>query len=113
VAATPPPPPPGLSAQQVVDQLGQSHPMPNPRDNTGSCYADGQGCLQLVTTDAVSVYQWKDEGLAKRWVDSVGKDNATRVGVFVLNYGGREQKATTAKVRKDWAGQLKDLVAAG
>lgn len=54
-------PPEGLTATKVVAELSKLYPMSNPRDNTGNCSGskpgDG-GCVQLITTDAVSVYQF-------------------------------------------------------
>ncbi|MGH8909039.1 MAG: hypothetical protein ACRD0K_21735 [Egibacteraceae bacterium] len=54
--------PRGLTAADVVEEINALYPTPNSRDNTHSC--DDAGCVQLITTDTVSVYQWPDEASA-------------------------------------------------
>jgi hypothetical protein len=59
------PPSGAVSAQDVVDAITAAGlPARDPRTNTGFC-ADS-GCVQLVTTDDVSVYQYVDEAAATR-----------------------------------------------
>lgn len=81
---------PDLTAQSMVDQLSDLFPLPNARDNTGSCN-DGKGhkdsCEQLITTDPVSVYELGTEASAAKWtkqMDGVNKNTAVQAGRFML-----------------------------
>ncbi|GFH36620.1 hypothetical protein [Streptomyces pacificus] len=81
---------PGLTAQSMVDQLSDLYPLPNPRDNTGSCN-DGKGhkdsCQQLITTDPVSVYELATAESAATWtkkLDGVNDSSAVQAGRFML-----------------------------
>lgn len=104
--------PQGLTASQVADELNKLNPTPHPRDNTGSCAARADstspGCVQLITTDAVSVYQWTDESQATRFCEP-GVSRCDRIGVFVLSYAGTEQKATSKKARAAYADKVRQL----
>lgn len=100
----------GPTASSVVEELSALYPAPNPRDNTGSCAGDG-GCVQLVTTDAVSVYQWPDEATARRFAG--GSDAVDVVGPFALSYRGAEQQATSEQARAAYAQRVRELLAAG
>lgn len=100
----------GPSAAAVVDEISALYPAPNPRDNTDSCAGDG-GCVQLVTTDAVSVSQWPDEATAIRYAG--GRANVDQVGPFVLSYAGTEQKLTSDEARAAYAQRVRELLAAG
>lgn len=77
----------GLTAWQVVDSfIAAGLPAPNPRDNSGNCTGDGGlGCVQLITTDAISVYSWRTEATAQHQVDVAG-GGAYRKGLIVLSY---------------------------
>jgi hypothetical protein len=100
----------GPTASSVVEELSALYPAPNPRDNTGSCAGDG-GCVQLVTTDAVSVYQWPDEATALRFAGD--SDAVDVVGPFALSYRGDRQQATSDEARAAYAQRVRELLAAG
>jgi len=58
-----------FTAAGVADALAEATgvtTLGNPTDNTGGCDGDG-GCEQLITTDTVSIYQFADAAVAKRW----------------------------------------------
>ncbi|MGW8846608.1 hypothetical protein ACWGNE_02395 [Streptomyces xiamenensis] len=77
-----------LTAETVVDELSELYPLPNARDNSGSCNGADFGddaCVQLITTDAVSVYQLETVESAKKWADTHG-DDAEQHGVFMLRW---------------------------
>lgn len=77
-----------LTAETVVDELSVLYPLPNPRDNSGSCNGADFGddaCVQLITTDAVSVYQLETVESAEKWADTHG-DDAEQHGVFMLRW---------------------------
>lgn len=77
-----------LTAETVVDELSEIYPLPNPRDNSGSCNGADFGddaCVQLITTDAVSVYQLETVESAEKWADTHG-DDAEQHGVFMLRW---------------------------
>jgi hypothetical protein len=105
----------GLTATQIVEQLGTLYPTPNPTDNTGACAARADstsaGCVQLVTTDSVSVYQWPDESTARRFCPSFGKCDV--VGAYVLSYTARKQARTTVKARQAYAAKAREMLRAG
>jgi len=55
-----------LSARAVVDAItAEGLPVANPRDTTAQLCKDW-GCLQLITTDQFSVYQFADAAQASR-----------------------------------------------
>ena len=54
----------GLDAERVVDGFTEAGlPTPAARDNSRNCKR--LGCVSLITTDAISVYQWPDEASAR------------------------------------------------
>lgn len=99
----------GPTAQQVVDAFASAGlPVPNPRDNSKNCTgADGLGCTQLITTDAISVYTWPDEASAQHLADAYG-DGAHREGLVVLSYAGAP---TPEQDRPHYEAVLTDLLA--
>jgi hypothetical protein len=97
----------GLTAAEVVEELSAHYPLPNPRDNTASCAGQG-GCVQLITTDAVSVYQWPDEATAKRFAG--GRLDFDQEGPFVLSYAGTEQRTTDISTRVSYMVKLRELL---
>lgn len=109
VAVRPPPPTaaPGPTVAQIADALDAVEPTRHPRDNTGSC-ALAAGCLGLVTTGRVSIYQWPSVSAAARFVGDGG--NADRIGPYVLSYRTREQGVTPPEVRKAYADKVRELV---
>lgn len=59
--------PNALTAEQVVDAIvAAGLPAPDPRDNTSRICQDA-GCVQLITTDDFSVYQFPDAASATKW----------------------------------------------
>jgi hypothetical protein len=97
----------GPTAQNVVDALGPLFPVGNQRDNTGTC--EPTGCEQLITTDAVSVYQWPDEAAAVSFATGLG-DVVQQVGPFVLSYAGTEQQLTPRGARAAFAARVRTLL---
>jgi hypothetical protein len=94
----------GPTAQQVVDAFDRAGlPVPNPRDNSGNCKTSG--CVQLVTTDAVSVYTWPTEAAAQHQVD-VAAGEAHRRGLVVLSYAAAR---TPAEDRPRYEAELAKL----
>lgn len=102
----------GPSAADVARELSALYPTPNPRDNTGFCAGDG-GCVQLITTDAVSIYQWPDEATAVRHANGREGGAVDRVGPFVLSYGDERQRLTSAEARAAYVDRIRELLAAG
>jgi hypothetical protein len=88
-----------FSAESLAHGLGAKFRMPNPRDNTTSC-ADF-GCAQLITTDSVSIYEFKTVAKAKAFEAGSFKGTVKRVGRFALSWAGRRQGAglPSARVR--------------
>jgi hypothetical protein len=98
---------PGPTAQEIAAALDPIYPTRHPRDNTGSCA--GAGCLGLVTTGSVSVYQWPSVTAAARFVGE-GAGTADRIGPYVLAYRSTEQRATPPQVRRAYADQVRAMV---
>ncbi|MFB6948909.1 hypothetical protein ACFCXP_04670 [Streptomyces niveus] len=79
-----------LTAQGMVDELTELYPLPNGRDNTGSCDTGKDhpnDCRQLITTDPVSVYELKTDEAAEHWakqMDGVADNTAVQAGRFAL-----------------------------
>lgn len=96
---------PQPTAQQIADRLAGLYPLPNPRDNTNSCAPQ---CRQLITTDAVSIYEWATEGQARRFAD--GRDDVRQVGRYVLSWAGEEQALTSAEARADMVAELRRML---
>ncbi|MFF5265407.1 hypothetical protein ACFY4C_41545 [Actinomadura viridis] len=91
------------TARQIADRLADLYPIPNPRDNTHSC---APACRGLITTDAVSIYDWSDEASAKR---STSSKDRTRVGPYLLSFTGTEQAMTSQEARAKMAAELKRM----
>ncbi|XVU25801.1 hypothetical protein ACQPZJ_01715 [Actinoplanes sp. CA-054009] len=92
-------------AQMVIDAIAEKWPLPNPQDNTGSCAGKegaAGGCVQLITTDAVSVYEFADEATAKNWVTKMKANGDWRqAGRFALAWTARDQDMTDKDARTD------------
>lgn len=59
-----------ITAREVVDAITAAGlPARKPRDNSANCNP-APGCVQLITTDEVSVYQFPVDALATRMVSS-------------------------------------------
>ncbi|MCZ7376539.1 hypothetical protein [Micromonospora sp. WMMC250] len=106
--------PRAAGAQQVVDAIGAKWPLPNPRDTTSGCKAkegdSAKGCESRVTTDAVTVVAFADEGTAARWATELGKAGDTRqAGRYVLSWTAREQDMTSDEARADMVAIAKGL----
>ncbi|WP_190815010.1 hypothetical protein [Saccharopolyspora pogona] len=80
------------TAQQVVEQFERDAlAVPNPRDNTAQNCAQ-LGCVQLVTTDAVSVLSSADESAASTFASKLG-GSAHQAGTIVLRYDAAKTPA--------------------
>jgi hypothetical protein len=94
-------------AQQVVDAIAAKWPAPNPKDETSACKAkDGAnalGCIKLITTDSVSVYEFSDEGTAKNFANQmkVTGGDWRPAGRFVLAWTAKNQEQTDKDARTD------------
>jgi hypothetical protein len=89
----------GPTAQEVVDAFIEAGlRAPKPRDNSRNCTGDGGlGCLQLITTDAISVYSWPTEASAQNYLAAAGDDLHGK-GLIVLSYAAaRTPKADRPK----------------
>ncbi len=97
-------------AQQVVDAIAAKWPVPNPKDETSACKAkDGAnalGCIKLITTDAVSVYEFADEATAKNFANQmkVTGGDWRPAGRFVLAWTAKNQEQTDKDARTDMVG---------
>lgn len=105
--------PNGPTAEDVYAELAAAYPAPHPRDNTEFCA--GSGCLQLITSDAVNVYQWRGTTAARRYANGLGGEmDARRVGPFVLRFDNRGTQATTpAPARAAYVDAARHVLADG
>ncbi|ALE76873.1 hypothetical protein FRP1_29310 (plasmid) [Pseudonocardia sp. EC080625-04] len=102
----------GLDAGDVSEELSAVFPLPAPRDNTDFCAADS-GCEQLITTDALSIYQWPDDATAERQT-AVATDmgqQVHRAGPFVLRFS--DEYPSSEEAIAGWSQRLDELVAHG
>ena len=80
-SATPPPveETPGLSAAQVLQAFTKAKlPVRNARNNSRNCDAQQLGCLELISTDDVTITTWGDAASMEVYAAAFGAD------VFVL-----------------------------
>jgi hypothetical protein len=99
---------PGPTVQEIAGALDAIHPTRHPRDNTGSC-AGTAGCLGLITTGTVSIYQWPSVTAASRFIGE-GAGTADRIGPYVLSYRSTEQHSTPPQVRRAYADKVRAMV---
>jgi hypothetical protein len=96
---TPKPPPEvpaGLGAAEVVEAFKAAKlPVRNPRDNSKNCEEMQLGCLELMTTDDISVYTWDDAAAQQKFAAVFGKE-VFASGNVVLSYAAAR---TPAKLR--------------
>jgi hypothetical protein len=110
-AAVASPVPTGWSAARVVEQLAEDFSVPNVRDNsaTATCRPD---CLALITTDAVSVYEFADTAAAARWTREMRKVGDVRqVDRFMLSWTARSQDHTDQGTRAEMVAAVGRMLA--
>ncbi|MFC4054640.1 hypothetical protein ACFOY4_33540 [Actinomadura syzygii] len=105
----------GVTARQIAERLAKLYPLPNPTDNTGSCAAKpgdtGKGCKQLITTDAVSIYEFEDPATATRWVKAMKANGDWRqVGRYALAWTARDQRFTSKEARTKMAAEVRKMI---
>ena len=94
-------------AKQVVDAIAAKWPVGKENDETSACKgkdgANALGCIKLVTTDTVSVYEFSDETAAKNFSNQmkVTGGDWRPAGRFVLALTTDDQKKTTTDERTD------------
>lgn len=102
-----------FTAAALVDKLDDLYPLPHPNDNTTGCAAKpgatAKGCVALITTDAVSVYEFADAVTAKEWVGESKKAGLDwrQAGRFALAWSTRDQDFTSKEARADMAAAAK------
>lgn len=94
-----------LTATQAADHLADATGVTTlgaPQDNTTAC-ATGSAydCTALITTDTVSVYEFRTAAVAQHWAAAMPKTADWRqAGRFGLAFNARDQ-ATTDRARRD------------
>lgn len=75
-----------LTADDLVAELSEVDPPPDPRDTTDGCRDGGeQACTARITTEFVTVYELPDEKVAALWADEMGSvGDARQAGRFML-----------------------------
>jgi hypothetical protein len=82
-----------MSAAQVIDAFQQAKlPVRKPRDNSDNCESLQLGCIQLTTTDDVSVYSFATVDGAKAFAVASGTEMYSS-GNIVLSYGAARTPA--------------------
>ncbi|MET9116067.1 hypothetical protein ABZX38_17970 [Streptomyces longwoodensis] len=112
-----------LTAKQAADKLADATgvtTLGHPADNTSSCSnktlrkgPSPNDCSQLITTDTVSIYEFKTSAVAAHWVKSMKKQGDWRqVGRFALAFTARDQAMTSDDRRAELvAAMQKELTA--
>lgn len=67
-------------------------PVRNPRDNSANCEGLELGCIQLMTTDDISITTFADKAAQQKLVDTYGAD-AFSSGNVVLTYAAARTPA--------------------
>ncbi|MEU8035703.1 hypothetical protein [Streptosporangium sp. NPDC049078] len=103
---------PQLTADVIVEKLGDLYPLPNAQDNTGTCSGepgDTRGCVKLITTDTVSVYEFRNTAVAKRWVTRFRSDGHDwrQADRFALAWSARDQALTSKEARSEMTDALR------
>ena len=89
-----------LSAEELVEELGDVYPLSNPRDTTDGCQNDHENdCLMRITTDVMSVYEFPDEAVAEHWTTTFadGSGDARQVGRFMLLWHAESSQSAEAR----------------
>lgn len=111
-----------LTAKQAAAKLADATgvtTLGDPADNTDSCSNKAAGkdpskwdCTQLITTDTVSVYEFKTPAVAAHWGLGMKKMGDWRqVGRFALSWTARDQKLTSDDRRDELEAALKKATA--
>ncbi|MFE2112037.1 hypothetical protein ACFXAY_01405 [Streptomyces microflavus] len=114
--------PAGLTAKTAAAGLADAvgvKTLGDPQDNTTGCSQKAAGeephandCMQLITTDTVSIYEFETSAVAAHWVKRLGKQQDWRqVDRFALAWGARDQDLTSDERRTELTKALGDLVA--
>ncbi|MFG2963569.1 hypothetical protein ACGFZS_09795 [Streptomyces sp. NPDC048288] len=100
------------AAAQLADATGVTD-LGNPSDNTSGCASGSEwDCTQLITTDTVSIYEYKSPAVAAHWVKAMKKTGDWRqVGRFALAWTARDQDLTSDDRRAELVTALKKATA--
>lgn len=121
-ASTPPASLAPLTAKQASAELADATgvtTLGNPTDNTAGCSNKAAGkepsandCSQLITTDTVSIYEFKTPKVAAHWVKGMKTAGDWRqVDRFALAWTARDQKLTSKERRAELVSAMKKAVA--
>lgn len=78
--------PGAITAQEVVDTIiAAGLPAADPRDNTDGGVCESVQCIQLITTDDVSVYQFANPEAADKWATGLA-DGGYQNGLIVMRF---------------------------
>ncbi|MFD8970530.1 hypothetical protein ACFV0C_37010 [Streptomyces sp. NPDC059568] len=115
--------PEALTAKQAAEHLAEATgvtTLGDPQDNTSGCSNEAAGkaahendCSQLITTDTVSVYEFKTAKVATGWVKQMSKNKDSdwrQVDRFALAWTARDQALTSDERRDELETALADLV---
>ncbi|MFD4788250.1 hypothetical protein ACFWN1_14565 [Streptomyces sp. NPDC058459] len=122
VPSSAPAKPAGLTAKQAAAKLADATgvtDLGNTANNTGACSNKASGkaanvndCSQLITTDTVSIYEYKSPSVAAHWVKAMKVNGDWRqVGRFALSWTARDQKLTSDERRAELVAALKKATA--
>lgn len=120
--ATPPRTPPNrATAASITAALARAThvtDLGNVTDDTSSCASrtapDGTTCIQLITTDTVSVYEFPNGTAAATWATAMSLDDETscQVGYLALTWTTRNQHRTPLATRDQLCGLTQSMVLA-
>lgn len=120
--ASPPRTPPNrATAASVTAALARAThvtDLGNVTDDTPSCASrtapDDTTCIQLITTDTVSVYEFPNETAADAWATAMSwnDEDACRVGYLTLTWTTRDQQRTPIATREQLCSLTQSMVLA-
>ncbi|MGR7002416.1 hypothetical protein ACU686_37740 [Yinghuangia aomiensis] len=120
-ASPPRTPPDRATAASITAALARATHVPdlgNVTDDTPSCASqaapDDTTCIQLVTSDTVSVYEFPNETAAATWATamSLNDEDSCRVGYLTLTWTTRDQQQTPLATRDQLCGLTQSMVLA-
>lgn len=111
----------GLTAKQAAAELADATgvtSLGHPADNTSACSNKAAGkepnkndCAQLITTDTVSIYEFRTPVVAAHWAETMKAQGDWRpIGRFALAWTARDQKLTSDERRGELTTAMQKIV---
>lgn len=90
-----------LSAVNVLEGFQAAKlPVRNDRYNDANCESMQLGCIELLTTDDISIYTFADQGAQQTFAESLGEDGYSSGNVVLSYLAARTPQALRPKYGK-------------